>query len=755
MLPISTSEATLVTEFTSLLHIRVWEAEVDMKGTRLASGLHIIVLAIALTGLVFGGTLLLLDNTPFMCTTSSNHALLPYPSTSMNSWQFLISKSRMQDTESDLLALMTWKQHFSWSNWKSQTPFSVNLLQGSMTRETLNFTQIQPQPLQLSVEDYNPTNSPYEDYIWTNEYSYMGFHINGTEPIRVDGFWIYLRGESKGILRYRVYMAQPGTEASTFLNTSAPLTDWTEVPISPTLQPGQENWFWIDTNESELLLDPTITYSNTFYLGIARAFDDDTRINWVYCRDDVIPDEEDEGDCYGYINSWRYRSRDLFLNVSILPENQNISPSDINMQVNGATVTNFTPLNAGGWDSGPLQPPLATSNSTREFIVTVAWSDLYQWVVEFDVIWSALFQDSSTVYSNMHISSVQSGVNWLLTLIIDFPEGVDNQTILLTFPQEWMIHSITRNTIPNSAWTINENRLIIHDAEDGLWHVFCTVPIPITATIGGFLFWFVIIFLVLLLPSLLFYRQRILLPQQKIRHQQLQALADSFYDIEKIKRVLLIHKETGLCLLDPIVDKKMRANLVTGLIQAIATFGFSLTESEQSPTDQDDTSTLHQITYRDFHIMVHDGKFMRNAIIFSQPPSGQLHTRLEQLTSHFEEQYADVLENWAGRLNIFNEAIDLVNEYLFITIRLPHIIQDGRTKQVSLSTSERALYNQAKTLSVNKSSFLIRDLLDKCQGDRKDQSIEIFEAIFNLRQKGIIVPMQIDFPYSFSNNTTS
>ncbi len=724
-----------------------------MKGTRIVSGLQLVVLVITLAGLVYGGLTPFIHNTPATYTNSAVSPLVQYSHASLNSWSFFPLNSRMQGTENSLLALLSWVQQNSWHNWESQTTFAVNLLRGSLARETLNFTNIQPKPIQLSVEDYNPAHSPYEDYIWSNEYSYMSFNINGTEAVRVDGFWIYLRGESKGILRYRVYHAQLGTQSSTFVNTSAPLTDWAEVPISPTLQPGQEGWFWIDTNESTLLLDPTKTYSNTFYFGIARAYDDDTRINWVYCRDDANPDEADEGDCYGYINSWSYRTRDLFLNISILPENQHFYPTDINMEVNGEAIADLSSPATGTWDSGLIQPPLDTSNSTREFSVTVAWSDFYQWAVEFAVLWSASFQDPSIVHQNIHLTSGQEGVNWLLTIIIDFPNDVENQTILLAFPSDWIIHSVFRNTLPNTAWTIDDDQLIITDAEDGLWHVLCSRPLPVTATLSGFMIWF--IFLLIFLSSLLVYRQRVLLPRQTIRRQRLQTLADSFYDIEKIKRVLLIHKETGLCLLDPIVDKKMKANLVTALIQAITTFGLSLTDFEQSPTGHDDTPSLRQITYRDFHIMVHDGKYMRNAIIFSQPPKGQLHTQLEQLTARFEEHYAAVLENWAGRLNIFGEAIDLVNEYLFITIRLPHTIHDGIIKTVSLSTAERALYNHGKKLSADQGSFLIRDLLNKYQGGRGDKGIEVFEAIFNLRQKGIIVPIQTDFPYSFPHNPTS
>ncbi len=236
----------------------------------------------------------------------------------------------------------------------------------------------------------------------------------------------------------------------------------------------------------------------------------------------------------------------------------------------------------------------------------------------------------------------------------------------------------------------------------------------------------------------------------------MQAWVDSFYDIGKIKRILLIHKETGLCLLDPIVDKTMKANLVGALIQAITTFGLSLTESESSSyVPLDTTTSLQEITYRDFHIVVHDGKYTRNAIIFSQPPSGQLNKRLEQFTTRLEAEYADVLENWAGRLNVFGDAIGLIDEYFFITLRLPHIIQDSKRTGLSLSQAERVLFTIAKKFAATTGSFLVRDLLDKYQSEKGILPVEVFEAIFTLREKELIVPLHTDFLYYFTNNTAA
>ena len=35
------------------------------------------------------------------------------------------------------------------------------------------------------------------------------------------------------------------------------------------------------------------------------------------------------------------------------------------------------------------------------------------------------------------------------------------------------------------------------------------------------------------------------------------------------------------------------------------------------------------------------------------------------------------------------------------------------------------------------------------------QRIEVFDALFSLREKGVIVPVQTNIPYEFGNNTSS
>lgn len=759
-------------------------------------------------------------------------------------------------------AALMWNIRNQYWNQKNQVPFLVQLDRGLLLEEMVNFTRITPQPLKLAIEDYDPTQSLNEDYIWSDESTYMAFYINGTEPVRLDGFWVYLRGETKGIMRFCVYGSVAGTEASTFPNLFEPFTDWIEVPISPALEFGQERWIWLDSDEEEVILDPMDTYANTFYIRIARAYSDDTRIRWVFCNDNSAPDNEDEGDCYGYMNGWTYRTRDMFLNVSILPVNRNPAPSEISMEINGEVVSDMPLPSRGLWESGLLDPPINVADSTRYYNVSITWLHFYQWEIEYDAIWSGSFFEPTPVVSMFRIEEERAGVNWTLLLIADYPLNVENQSLQMKMGRQWTVNSIKRNTLPYNLWSLENDELLIEDAEDGLWQLDCFGPnyvtnlevrdpanriitetnftslvkirayikepdginvtnglahlriynpentliynltglhidnpaggvveiewnIAATVFLGGyhmiefnwangteagsrmaillitrplspfilftaFLPWLILI-IIILCSFFFFYRQRVLIPQQRIEEEYLQGLADTFSDVEKIRRILIIHKESGLCLLDPIVDEKMEANLLGGLIQAVTSFGITFNETTSGENEEEDiTSPLQEITYRNFHITVQDGTFIRIAIICSSSPSNQLTKHLADFTRHFEDQYRRHLDGWKGRMDVFKDAFPLVDDSFKISLRFPHSLEDERVKQYSLSDSEQASYRLTKKILSTQGVIHLRDIVNGSKRENSSELKKAFKAIFGLKEKGILVPIKVKIPYTFS-----
>jgi hypothetical protein len=759
-------------------------------------------------------------------------------------------------------AQLLWHQHNQFENIKNNQNFSVDLVTGFMNNEALNFSGISPQPILLVVEDYdNPANPALDyEYISSDEYVYMSFYINGTDEVRLDGFWVYFRGETIGNLLFRVYQAEPGTQAATFPKISTPITNWIEVPIAPIIESGQERWFWLDTDENSVILDPASTYLNTFYIGITRALDTDTRIRWVYCEDNANPDNDDEGDCYRYYGGWTYRTRDLFLNVSIFPLNQDPYPSDINMRVNHEIILDLSSPNSGVWECD-LLPPFEATGSTRYYNVSIDWPNFYQWPIEFDVTWSGKFFESTPVASLFYIDEERTGINWTLTLVVDFPANMKNQLLQLQVGKEWEVHSVYRNTLPFTFWSLNQRLLQIIEAEDGLWQIHCYSPnyvidlevkdffnrevnvanftsrvniyahirdpfgnnvtngeaelsiynpenilllnksgltispeggiivtewdIAATVHVEGYytlevtwlngteagsnikllfvrlpispfaffcsVFPWIILILVILCASILFYNHRVIMPKRRSYYEYLQGLADTFDDVEKIWRILIVHKDSGLCILDPIVDEKMDANLLGGLIQAVTTLGLSFTENENEDIIHENSSPLQEITYRDFHITVQDGDYIRTAVICSSSPSKHLARHLDEFTTRFETRYESELDGWKGRMALFEDGYKLVDEAFQITLRLPHILQKMKTDIIAFSEPERAIYSVTRKLMKTQFSVYLRELINSINPNNKNGQLKFFKAVVDLREKGILTPIQTDIPYTFTN----
>ncbi|MHA2358174.1 MAG: hypothetical protein ACXABK_05350, partial [Candidatus Heimdallarchaeaceae archaeon] len=405
---------------------------------------------------------------------TAGYERLEYNTIHSNSYFPKYQLTSEHDYGSSQPAHFTWQISKDFQNLNNHTGIEISNEEGLLCKQTLNITDITPEPLILAVEDYDPSLAPEFDYIYADESSFMGFHINGTQQVQINGFWIYLRGESRGILRYQIYSAIL-YNSHTFPNITDPLTSTTDVAITPTIEDGEERWIWLNLEET-LIVDPTSTYNNTFYLGLWRAFDDSTRIRWVYCHDTGFPDRDDEGDCYGRFASFVYRARDLYLNVSISPIVEYPYPSDINLKANNEAVTNQSVAGKGWWDSGKITPAVDTSTNSQIFNITYLWSDFYQWYVTYDVIWTGCFFSVSSAQTEYQAWVDQTAVHWTISVVVDYPETSGEQVMNISIEEDWTVITVRKNTILHSNWTEFESHLMIQSAGDGLWSIECSAP---------------------------------------------------------------------------------------------------------------------------------------------------------------------------------------------------------------------------------------------------------------------------------------
>ncbi|MFX1563304.1 MAG: hypothetical protein ACFFDP_08345, partial [Promethearchaeota archaeon] len=255
----------------------------------------------------------------------------------------------------------------------------------------------------------------------------------------------------------------------------------------------------------------------------------------------------------------------------------------------------------------------------------------------------------------------------------------------------------------------------------------------------------VAIVLAIFVSSFLAYRQLRIVPKRRIRLQKLTAIADTFSDVANLHRLLVIHKESGICVFDPFEKETKDATLVAGFLQAISTFGHDLGETPGLADEKaEDATTLRELTYEGFRILIHDGQFVRNALVLTGTPSKQLRQRLEQFTTEFEKRFRKEFDHWSGRVDQFNSASDLVEEIFLISLRLPHRVSPRRPRRVTLTGLESDLYKVAKEITKDREYIFLGQILSTYLAATKRDKLEVLMAIYQLRQKRILKPWQLE-----------
>lgn len=748
-----------------------------------------------------------------------------------------------------------WQNSEQFLNLFNQTDIIISDKEEMMYREILNFSHIGALPIISAVEDYDPILSPEINYIQKSETLYMGFQINGSQVVKINGFWIYLRGESEGIIRFQLYPAKPGVEAVTLPNTTSPLTQEIDTPISPNILLGEERWIWLGIDET-LILDPLDTYANTFYIGISRPDQDSSKINWVCCSDNSWPDDNDEGDAYAYTFDLTYLQKDFFLNYSISPVLDHPYPTDINLKVNNTAISNQLTPGIGRWDSDELVPAINMTNNKISLSITYSWPDFYQWQINYDVIWYGFFYENSMADTEYQVSVDQSTSDWSISFVADYPSNSENQMMNVSIEKEWTVLSVYRNTINHTYCTESPCNLLIQEASDGVWEINCIsqnkiieidildiknkpiiesyydevvkicgkilepngekvssgrsslyiydpnevekyceldclidnsseysviflwdihsefqiegnfiinliwsngteagitnanifikIPIPPLKRIFTYLGWSGLG--VLVSVSVLFLiRQRYYVPQKRAHLLRLKTMMYEYQDSIKLTRLLIIHKQSGLCFLDPMADeKKIDANLMAGLLHAFSSFGGSLLEEHSFIMEKEGETILQHMNYKDHHIVMFDGQITRIAAIYTSIPSENIKNQLNEFSKIFEEQFYNELTNWTGDLDKFSYSINLIEKIFALSFILPHKVKLIDLDEINLNKLEKKIYNYSSKLKETKNYFYLEDLLNNYNDKKEKKVLYALEAIISLRQKGILFSYNIE-----------
>jgi hypothetical protein len=251
---------------------------------------------------------------------------------------------------------------------------------------------------------------------------------------------------------------------------------------------------------------------------------------------------------------------------------------------------------------------------------------------------------------------------------------------------------------------------------------------------------FGIIFLILIITVWLAYskgyRKRYVIPKREAHEKKLEEVLAIYNDVTNISRFLVLHRGSGIAIFDSMGERGRDGSLIGGFLQAIQAFSIDVNE-EQRPTDQ---AQLSEITYEGFRVLINDGQHVRTAIVYRGTPSETLRQKLELFTKRFETDYQNELLKHGHEPRRFENANELLEEVFHISLLFPHEVVTV-TSDIQLTNLESRLHFIALELNKQRKSIYLSEIVNKYLETINENPVELLNAIFQLREKQLIIPV--------------
>ncbi len=254
--------------------------------------------------------------------------------------------------------------------------------------------------------------------------------------------------------------------------------------------------------------------------------------------------------------------------------------------------------------------------------------------------------------------------------------------------------------------------------------------------------WIPIVACIAALVVLLAVRMR----QVRKRRHEWSKDAEEIRDITKIKHILIIDKISGMMLLQRSYShQKLEGALVSGFLSAITSFGDEVGyHVRDRKKDSEDTMFFD---YKDFKIILIEGKNVKAAMFLGDTPTEHLREHLRSFIVKFEEKYN--VENWNGDMSLFNDVDSLIESCCEITIIYPLVINENANKSKVRSRLGRSLLKAAEATQSISQVFYLSTLVKYGTAYRNESPLQVLSEIYRLKREGFFIP------YKGPDNTLS
>jgi hypothetical protein len=215
--------------------------------------------------------------------------------------------------------------------------------------------------------------------------------------------------------------------------------------------------------------------------------------------------------------------------------------------------------------------------------------------------------------------------------------------------------------------------------------------------------------------------------------------AEKVRDVLRIRHLLAIVKESGVCAVSRSYSTmNLDADLVSGFLTAVASFGKEIGNDESSHLDKDKSAKdgMTIFDYQDFKILIAEGYLVRIALILDGIPTENLRTRANDFIIQFEAEYD--LTQWHGNLDTFSTVDNLIEKAFEITLAYPLVVSDRVEKKQIKSSLAKMLVNVGEASQKEKKVFYLGTLVDYARAARRRESDDqVLGEIYKLRKQNV------------------
>ena len=251
-------------------------------------------------------------------------------------------------------------------------------------------------------------------------------------------------------------------------------------------------------------------------------------------------------------------------------------------------------------------------------------------------------------------------------------------------------------------------------------------------------------------------RAKVIVPRRVRAYEELMEITSYYSDARNLVGYIILLKQEGLSIFDEwqdLADQKVDANLISGFLTAISTFGEELPGPmgfedfrNKSVTATGGKSRIMSMDYQDFVILLLDGEFTRVAAIFVAKPSAYFEFRLRQFAEDFEDTYNMFLNPFAGSVDAFEKADTLFNKYLHFNMTRPIELAEAThakklQKNVELTDGEQRMLNVIQTFLKERDYVRLRTVASLYATVTKEEELTAIKGIVGLWLKGMLAPV--------------